>query len=138
MLGYRLLRESDYDRLIAQIDAAHATIAALQQVRAELLIAVGDAKASERSKATAVDHLVVAVNETKLEAGQLRAKLTGLPVQVPQIGVGTPLSADGIGAGVDLFEDPGDERAESLRQKGLLHDDGDMSFPEAAALAPLA
>lgn len=138
MFGYRLLRESDYDRLVAQLDAARAEVTSLQDARAVLIAQVGEAKASERSKASAVDHLTVAANEARMDAGQLRAKLTGIPSTVPQLGTGTPLNAEGIGAGVDLFSDVGDERAEELRNRGLLHDDAPLLFPSAESLVPSA
>lgn len=138
MFGYRLLRESDYDRLVEQLDLARAEVSSLQEQRVTLLREVAEATANARSKATAADHLEMGFNEAKMNLGVMTAKLTGVPQTVPQVGKGTPLQAEGIGAGVDIFEDVGDERAEELRQKGMLHDDQSLAFPSTEALVPQA
>ncbi len=138
MFGYRLLRESDYDRLVSQLDAARAEIALLQDTRVALLREVSEATADARSKKTAADHLEMGFNEAKMNLGVMTARMTGIPQTVPQVGKGTPLNAEAIGAGTDLFEDVGDERAEDLRSKGLLHEEPSMPFPSAESLAPIA
>ncbi len=138
MFGYRLLREKDYDRLVSQLDDARAEIALLQDTRVVLLREISEANATARSKATAADHLEMGFNEAKMNLGVMTARLTGVPQTVPQVGKGTPLNAEALGAGTDLFEDVGDERADDLRQKGMLHDEPSMPFPSAESLAPIA
>ena len=61
------------------------------------------------------------------------AMQTGLPAIAPQLAKGQPLEGSAIGAGVDLFEDIGDARALSLRDRGILHDDVPIPDPPAAA-----
>lgn len=133
MFGYRLLRESDYDRLLDDLGLARLEADTAKSAQIDALIALADAKANAQSRATAVDHLTMSLNTVNLELGQLRSKITGLPTIVPQIGKGNPLSAEGIGAGADLFEDVGDARAKDLADRGLLHDI--PAFPSAAALS---
>lgn len=130
MLKRRIIRESDYDGLIdqirldqAKIDALHETIGAMQ----ERLI---EAEASKRSAMTMRDVLVTRVNQLEEESATLRHKLTGLPQIAPKIERGSPLRSSEIGAGVDLFEDVGDDKARQLHDQGLLH--------EEAPIEPLA
>ena len=115
MFGYRLVREKDWDRLQAELHSERAKTEAL-------LREMSDAKASAKSNATAADHLTLRANVLETEAAALRHKLTGLPQVAPQIGKGSPLMSEQLGAGVDLFADVGDERADELGKAGLLHD----------------
>jgi len=138
MFGYRLLREADYVELKTELASVRAALIAAHLDHAKTLTLLADAKATAAARASANDHLVVAVNESKMELGQLRAKITGVPSVVPQIGKGNPLSAEGIGAGVDLFSDVGDEKARELAERGMLHDTPDtMPLPSGAALSDL-
>ena len=86
-----------------------------------------------RSAKTLYEALLSRLNQLELENAQYRNKLTGLPAIAPQLAKGQPLEGSAIGAGVDLFEDIGDARALSLRDRGILHDDVPIPDPPAAA-----
>lgn len=133
MFGYRLLRERDYDRLQTQLVEERTRNLDLQ---ASLLQSAREAASAQTHR----DQLVTRVNVLEAESAQLRHKLTGLPTIAPQIEKGRPLRASEIGAGVDLFEDVGDEKARELRDAGLLHDDlAPMpEFPSAEAMSASA
>ncbi len=138
MFGYRLLRDADYSEMKSELATARAAVIAAHLEHAKTLTQLAEAKATAAARASANDHLVMSVNESKLELGQLRAKVTGMPAIVPQIGKGAPLSAEGIGAGVDLFEDVGDDRARDLGARGLLHDDQAIgAMPAGSELSSL-
>lgn len=129
MFGYRLLRETDFDALLADLRAARAAADALQ---AQLLVITG-----ERSSAkTMYEGLIPRINQLEMENAQFRNKVTGLPAVAPQLARGNPLEGSAIGAGVDLFEDVGDTRARDMRDKGLLSgDDEPEALPTAAAMS---
>jgi hypothetical protein len=128
MLGYRLVRETEYAELKSDLRKAQVDII-------NLLNTLADARAKVGQKATMADMLTLRVNTLEHELGTLKHHATGLPVLVPAIGKGTPMQSAALGAGVDLFEDVGDEAAEELRKTGQLHDsDFDLSPPAAKDL----
>jgi hypothetical protein len=126
MFGYRLIREADYAKLMAERVGLSADRVALLRELATLARDFG-------SKATMADLLTVRVNVLELEAAQRRHDETGLPATAPQIGRGTPLQNAALGAGVDMFSDVGDENADKLRAAGMLHDDDPFDLPPPAA-----
>lgn len=136
MFGYRLIREADWAALHADLAAVRAEGRAAQDQYTGALVQLAGARASAESRATANDHLTMQLNTAMLERAQLMARVTGMPAVAPQIGTGNPLSAEGIGAGVDLFEDVGDAKALELEKRGLLAHTPGTAFPSAAALVP--
>ena len=135
MFGYRLMREADYAELRRELADVRAQLLCAHLEHARALGDMAEAKATAAARASANDHLTMQLNTVSMEVGQLRAKITGIPSIVPQIGKGSPLSAESIGAGVDLFSDVGDERARDLAARGLLHDTPEIAVPTAAALS---
>lgn len=135
MFGHRWLREADYDAITAATRAIqhqnhelHVTIEVLHE---RLIVGEGD----RRSAMTMRDSLITRVNQLETEAATLRHKLTGLPQIAPRIEKGLGVSGSQIGAGVDLFEDVGDDKAKDLREANLLHDAEEiLPFPSAAAV----
>lgn len=129
MFGYRLVRENDWDRLQTELVGNRAKVEAL-------LRELTETAAVARSKMTAADHMTLRVNALETEAATLRHKLTGLPQVAPQIGKGTPIMSEALGAGADLFADVGDERADELRAAGLLHEEVPaIDYPSAHELS---
>jgi len=127
MFGYRLIREADFTKLSDRREQ-------LEETRAGLLGQIAQLTASAASKAAMVDLLTTRVNVLEKNAAMKAHAETGLPQHVAEIGRGTPLVSPGLGAGADLFEDVGDQRAEQLRAQGLLHDQDDMPLPTARDL----
>ena len=133
MFKRRIIRDDDYARLLSDIEGFKTLISAQRAEIDALRERLIDAEASKRSAQTMRDGLVTRVNQLETESASLRHKLTGLPTIAPQIERGNPLRASEIGAGVDLFEDVGDDKAKQLREAGLLHDPVDpLPFPRAA------
>jgi hypothetical protein len=125
---YRLIRTVEYAELRSDLKKAQADIITL-------LNTLADARAKAGQKATMADMLTLRVNTLEHELGILKHQATGLPVLVPSIGKGTPLQNAALGAGIDLFEDVGDEAAEILRRTGQLHDeDSEPAQPAAKDL----
>ena len=133
MFGYRLIRDRDYDALVDEAARRRDQIDALQEIRADLLAQVAVASAKAEARGAHLDSMLPVMNKAIHDAAQMQSKLTGLPIQAPQVGRGNPLMAEG-GAGIDLFNDVGDEKANELSQMGLLSTGA--SFPSAAELAP--
>lgn len=115
MFGYRIVREADYDELKNERNT-------LSEKCFALLREVANLKATAASKAMMSDLLTTRVNVLELDAAQVKHERTGLPATAPQIGRGTPMQNAALGAGVDLFEDVGDDAAQRLADAGLLHD----------------
>lgn len=115
MFGYRLIRESDWHTVQLELKDLRVTVVALT---ANLAAEAGDVKAA-RVKA---DYLAVDNNLLRSEVGLLRHKVTGLPQLTAQVVSGPPTRSEAMGAGADLYEDPGDMEAARLRDEGLLHD----------------
>jgi hypothetical protein len=135
MFGYRLLRDADYSRLLTAADAKDAEIHRLNDVIVKMHERVTSTTSEARSKATMADLMAMRANVLEREAATMRQKLTGLPQIAPEVGKGSPLSSDAMGAGFALLEDVGDAAAEDLIRKGLLHDeDPGGAMPSAAAL----
>lgn len=141
----RLLREDEYQRLLAMIATCQEEIAALISVgdvlRERLIEAAGDLGAARTMR----DMLITRVNVLETEVATLRQKQTGIPQIAPQIERGAALDASAAGAGLDLFADVGDERALELRDRGLIHEDrprndesDDVAWPSAAELTAFA
>lgn len=126
MFGYRLIRDADWQTVQADLATQRGKVESLLR---ELV----EAKASERSKATAADHMTTRLNAVEMEAATLRNKVTGLPTVAPQIQAGPPLRSEAMGASFDLHEDVGDVEAERLRKLGLLHDEEELPAPPSAA-----
>ena len=140
MFGYRLVRERDHDAAQAELSRLHAKVDELHGTHVALAMQLAEAKATALSRATSIDLMTVQLNTAQMESAQYRARLTGAPAIAPQIvGRGSPLGGEGIGAGADLFEDVGDERAAELIKAGQLDPPPDMvAFPAADAVAPSA
>lgn len=135
MFGHRWLRETDYDNLISWNRTLIGQANELLHEKTLLLERLIDAEAAKRSAMSMRDTIVTRVNQLEEESAMLRHKLTGLPQLAPKIERGSPLRASEIGAGVDLFEDVGDDKAKDLREAGLLHEErAALPFPSAAAL----
>lgn len=126
MFGYRLVREEDWAALQAELRAARAKSDVLRED-------VARAHAERATARALYESIIARTNVLELEAAQYRNKLTGLPAVAPQLAKGNPLSGSGIGAGVDLFEDVGDERANDMRERGLLHTEEPVPDPPDAA-----
>ena len=133
MFGYRLIRDRDYDAVQAEIVKLRDKVDTLQETRAELLGQLAVASAKAEARGAHLDSMLPVMNKAIHDAAQLQSKLTGVPALAPQVGRGNPLMAEG-GAGVDLFNDVGDEKAAELEKMGLLSTGS--SFPTAAELAP--
>lgn len=133
MFGYRLIRDRDYDAIVSDVSKLRDKVDALQETRAELLAQLAVSTAKAEARGAHLDSMLPVMNKAIHDAAQMQSKLTGLPIQAPQVGRGNPLMAEG-GAGVDLFNDVGDEKAAELGQMGLLSTGA--SFPSAAELAP--
>ena len=133
MFGYRLIRDRDYDAIQAEVSKLREKVDALQETRAELLAQLAVSAAKAEARGAHLDSMIPVMNKAIHDAAQMQSKLTGLPIQAPQVGRGNPLMAEG-GAGIDLFNDVGDEKANELSQMGLLSTGA--SFPSAAELAP--
>lgn len=133
MFRYRLIRDRDYDAVQAEIVKLRDKVDALQEIRAELLSQVAIATAKAEARGAHLDSMLPVMNKAIHDAAQLQSKLTGVPALAPQVGRGNPLMAEG-GAGVDLFNDVGDEKAAELGKMGLLSEG--PGFPSAAELAP--
>lgn len=133
MFGYRLLRDRDYDAITSEVSKLREKVEALQEIRAGLLGELATATAKSESRGAHLDSMLPVMNKAIHDAAQMQAKLTGVPISAPQVGRGNPLMAEG-GAGVDLFNDVGDEKANELEKMGLLSTGA--SFPSAAELAP--
>ena len=133
MFGYRLIRDRDYDGVQADVVKLRDKVDTLQDVRAELLAQLAVATAKAEARGAHLDSMLPVMNKAIHDAAQLQSKLTGVPAMAPQVGRGNPLMAEG-GAGVDLFNDVGDEKANELEKMGLLSTGA--SFPSAAELAP--
>jgi hypothetical protein len=132
MFGYRLLRDRDFDAMKVEVSSLREKVEGLQEIRAGLLRELATATATAESRGAHLDSMLPVMNKAIHDAAQLQSKLTGLPMSAPQVGRGNPLMAEG-GAGVDLFNDVGDDRAAELEKMGLL---STPSFPHAADLAP--
>lgn len=135
MFGYRLMRDADHAALVAELAASRAETKAANDALVKALIELGEAKAIARSSQTAADHQRVEANTARMNLAQLQNRMTGVPQVVPQIQKGSPLAPVDLGAGVDMFEDVGDERAREMAEKGLLHDSPIPPFPSAAELS---
>jgi len=150
VLGYRLLRDADFDEmrqkiaaLTDKLDAARVAHAATlsdaikthgTEVR-ELSSALAASKSSAASRLALYESLVGRANQLEMENAQYRNRVTGLPAIAAQIQKGSPLSESAIGAGVDLFADVGDDEARKLEDRGLLHRNGEaIRLPAAADL----
>lgn len=135
MFGYRLIREKDYDAQQARFEALSGRIDKLTDDNVALLMQLANVKAIAAAKTATNDHMKTRLNVVELEAAHLRNKMTGVPAIAPQIGTGNPLSAEGIGAGADLFEDVGDTRAAELEATGMIEAADRTDFPSAADLS---
>lgn len=96
MFGYRLIRESDHDRLVAERDALVADIR-----RAESHAAAESARA---------EYLRVANNALEQDCARLRAVVTKVPHTAVTMETRNPASATGVGEAIPgmsagLFED---------------------------------
>jgi hypothetical protein len=127
MIGYRLIRSHELDELKAALRDA-------QETRIVLLREVATLTGESRAKATMSDFLTTRVNILELEAAQRRQQQTGLPTVAPQIGRPTAVESAQLGAGVDIFEDVGDQEADRLSKAGLLHDAPTLDLPSARDL----
>lgn len=122
MLGYRLVRDRDWDDLRAERAALLARIDTLQAHVLELVASEARASADASSAKTKADLLIVDLNHARQQAAIFEHRVTGLPAMAPQIVSGQPRRSEALGAGVDLFEDVGEEAAKELARDGLLHD----------------
>jgi hypothetical protein len=127
MLGYRLIPAADLKRLQDERDALYADTLRLHRELTEL-------NGQFHSKATMADFLTTRVNILELESAQRRQQQTGLPTVAPQIGRPTAVESAALSAGVDIFEDVGDQEAERLGKAGLLHDAPPLELPSARDL----
>lgn len=135
MFGHRWLREDEHQRLLGIIDAQEGALGDLHFKNYELMERLIAAEGTMRAAQAMRDVMVTRLNQLEEESAMLRHKLTGLPQIAPKIERGLPLRASEIGAGVDLFEDVGDEKAHELQQSGLLHETGETpAFPTAENL----
>src|SRR5215831_984462 len=146
MFGYRLIRESDYDELKAEVASLRATLLESHAASAEALLTVKAAAietridAATKSKDTMIDMMSIRLNALEREAAHRRHAETGLAAIAPTIGVegvGQPIRSAIEGAAPDLWDDMGDERVRQLRANGLIHPDDDRPIPpfEGAAEA---
>jgi hypothetical protein len=122
---YRLLRTVEYETLKSDLRKSQADVVTL-------LSTLSSARIGQASKSTMADMLTIRVNQLEHELATLKHHATGLPVMAASIGKGTPMQNAALGSGADLFEDVGDEAAETMRAAGLLHDES----PVEALIAP--
>lgn len=135
MFGFKWVRADDYERVIAEKNAASETIAAERRENAALRERLIDAEGQRASACTMRDMLVTRINVLEEENATMRHKITGLPTIAPKIEKGSPLNQSAMGAQVDLFEDVGDDKARDLAERGLLHRDEEPPlYPGAADL----
>jgi hypothetical protein len=135
MLGFTLVRTLDYDRLVREKTVAEAIIADERRENTALRERLIGFEGQRASACTMRDMLVTRVNVLEEECAVLKHKLTGLPQIAAKIEKGSPIASSAMGAQVDLFEDVGDEKAQDLKDRGLLHaDDAPPLFPSAADL----
>lgn len=128
MFGYRIVRDREYDAVVADLRLQRDKIEALLRELAE-------AKAGERSKSTLADLAIMRQNVLEQQLALDAHARTGRPQAVASLGKGSPIVSDAIGAGVDLFEDVGNEKADELRKVGLLHEaEAYDGMPSAEAL----
>lgn len=141
----RVLREDEYQRLLAAVTHEREASAALLSVGDVLRERLIEAARALGSAQTMRDLLITRVNVLEQEVATLRQRATGIPQIAPQIERGAALDASAAGAGLDLFEDVGDAKARDLRVRGLMHeeaprdDDSDaIAWPSAADLTQFA
>jgi len=121
MIGYRLIRSDEY----AELRGHRTTVM-------DLLKQLGDLREKLGVKTAMVDLLTMRVNVLEANEAQMKHQVAGAPVAFAQLGKGSPVVNARLGAGVDLFEDVGDEEAQRLKDLGMLHEDAfDVPLPPA-------
>lgn len=131
MFGYRLVRESDWTELRAEVTALRSEVAALT-TRA----AAAEAHGALQSKDTMIDMLTTRLNALEMENAHARHAETGRPAVAATVGIGSPIRSEQMGATADLWNDTGDENARRLKDLDLLDEgntEGAPIFESAAA-----
>jgi ElaB/YqjD/DUF883 family membrane-anchored ribosome-binding protein len=120
MFGYRLVRDADWRELR---DEQARTLAALFAAHERILALTGSeatARAEAAGAKTKAELLTVDLNLARHERATYQHKLTGLPALTANIVSGQPRRSEALGAGVDLYDDVGNDVAEVLEREGLL------------------
>lgn len=121
MFGYRLVRDADWADLRADRDAAIAKLDRANNVILVLTASESTARAEAAGAKVKAELLTVDLNLARHERAVYQHKLTGLPAVTASIVSGQPRRSEALGAGVDLFDDVGEEAAQVLEREGLLH-----------------
>ena len=120
MFGYRLVRDADWERLRDERDLAIIKADVFQERTLLLTASEATARAEAAGAKTKAEFLTVDLNLARHERAVYQHKLTGLPAITASIVSGQPRRSEALGAGVDLFDDVGEEAAQVLEREGLL------------------